>query len=246
MDKVRKGNKQLKQKAMQMYCLLRLLPIMVGEQVPEEDPYWKFYLELREIVDVLFSQSWTQPLADHYQTILAAHLKNFTVVFPGFTLPPKHHYLLHYGTFAMKTGPPYRHMTSSEEIKGNAFKRTAHVMCNFKNVPLSLANKHQLFSLMHHCSSKRMNDYIDTIRMETAALSDFSCAKDISGYLNCPMNSEFSIAQKFVVSGQLYHAEAMLPISFDDFGNVVFGQLIGAIITSDTTPRECLFCLQLR
>ena len=42
---------------MQFYCLLRLLPLMVGNKVPEENVYWEFYLELREIVDILFSQS---------------------------------------------------------------------------------------------------------------------------------------------------------------------------------------------
>lgn len=53
-EKIKEG-KSLKQKACQMGCLLRLLPLMIGSYVPESNAFWSFFLELCDIVDILFS-----------------------------------------------------------------------------------------------------------------------------------------------------------------------------------------------
>ena len=42
----------IKQNAGRMWCLLRLLPLMVG------DKYWQFFLQLKDIVEVVFG-CWT-------------------------------------------------------------------------------------------------------------------------------------------------------------------------------------------
>lgn len=50
-----KGGRNLKQKASQMWCLLRLLPLMIGSSIPKGNVFWNFFLDLCDIVDILFS-----------------------------------------------------------------------------------------------------------------------------------------------------------------------------------------------
>ena len=38
-----------------MWTLARLLPVMIGHLISDDDPHWKHYLELLEIVNLIFS-----------------------------------------------------------------------------------------------------------------------------------------------------------------------------------------------
>lgn len=52
---------------------------------------------------------------------------------------------MHYPTFALNTGPPYKMNVANQEMKSNFMKRFSHIMCNFKNVPKTQAFRHQYF-----------------------------------------------------------------------------------------------------
>ena len=41
--------------ASRMWCLARLLPLMIGESVPEDDEKWKLFLTLLTIIDYVFA-----------------------------------------------------------------------------------------------------------------------------------------------------------------------------------------------
>lgn len=41
--------------ASQMQLLVCVLPFLVGEKIPKDDSNWKFYLLLRQIVDIVVS-----------------------------------------------------------------------------------------------------------------------------------------------------------------------------------------------
>lgn len=47
--------KGLKLNASRTWCLLRLLPLMIGKMVPEGKPLWNLLLTLKEIVDIILS-----------------------------------------------------------------------------------------------------------------------------------------------------------------------------------------------
>jgi hypothetical protein len=223
-------NLSLKQRAMQFYCLFRLLPLMIGDLVPAGNAYWELYLELREIADLLFAQRWTVAMIESYKTLYADHLLHFKQLFPTFSLIPKHHFLLHYGTFAANNGPPCKIMVSSEEMKGNFFKRQSHIMCNFRNVPLSLAQKHQMFAYMSTQSYRVANTAVEILKTLEMPLESLLCSQILVSDFNI-CDKECVIAPSFIVCGQSYTADNMLPLKFDEYGNVVFGRLLGAIIS---------------
>lgn len=69
-DKIKEA-RHLKQKAAQMWCLLRLLPLMIGSYVPHAHPFWEFFLELCDIVDILFSPVQRKVFVPIFTSIIA-------------------------------------------------------------------------------------------------------------------------------------------------------------------------------
>ena len=60
-----------------MWCLAKFLPLMIGGVVPNDDEHWQHYLQLLEIVG-------------------NQYLHNFPQIYPGKSVIPKMHYLVHY------------------------------------------------------------------------------------------------------------------------------------------------------
>ena len=42
-----------------MWCFGKFLPLVIGNLVPDDDKYWEHFLQLLEIVDIVFSTSVT-------------------------------------------------------------------------------------------------------------------------------------------------------------------------------------------
>ena len=54
--------------AAQMWCLCRFLPLMIGDNIPETDIRWHNFLQLLEIIDLLFA-----PVLSQYDIMLILH-----------------------------------------------------------------------------------------------------------------------------------------------------------------------------
>ncbi len=179
-----KDSHGLQQKAFQFYCLFRLLPFMIGDLVPPGNEHWAFFLELRKCADYLFAQKWTNGTAAQFGYLWELHLRHFKRLFPDSNLLPKHHFLLHYGTTAIMTGPPYKNMVASQEMKGNFLKRSAHVMCNFKNVPHTLAWRMQFYANNCLLAGKFDKDAVGFNRQTDVNLCTLPCLNQISQMLD--------------------------------------------------------------
>ena len=239
---VKDGAHSLGQKAFQFYTLLRLLPLMIGHLIPPSNQYWDFFLQLRHVVDLLFAQKWTHAIASQFRNLYQEHLLSFKILFPTFRLIPKHHHLIHYGTFALKTGPPYKVMVASEEMKHNFFKRTAGIMCNFRNVTLSLSNKHQWFAFCNRNSKKSSNSCVDVMKTEEMSVLQLSNGSALLSILGLDETGLCTIATKFSLFGQKYIAGDVLPLRIDDFiGLPVFGKLVGALVSDKCKDVQLIF-----
>lgn len=82
--------------ATQMWCFGRLLPLMIGEKIEENNPHWDNFLLLLSIVDYclapVISKHWTAYL----RMIISDHHEEFKKLYPSFRLTPKMHYMVHY------------------------------------------------------------------------------------------------------------------------------------------------------
>ena len=81
--------------ASQMWCLGRLLPVMLGESVPVEDENWECFILLMTIVDYIFAPVISKESLPYVQQIIQEHHEKFKEVYPSCNLIPKMHYMIH-------------------------------------------------------------------------------------------------------------------------------------------------------
>lgn len=80
--------------ASQTWCLLRLLPLMVGDFIQEGDPHWRNFLLLLAICDYVCAPVVSKGVAGHLRLMIKEHHENFCELYSR-PLTPKFHYMIH-------------------------------------------------------------------------------------------------------------------------------------------------------
>ena len=138
---------------------------MIGHYVPENDEHWMHYIELLDIMDLIFSPT-VHPNMPGY---LEENLEMFVTLYGGASIIPKMHFLIHVPrllerqviiyvhTFIplnphvdesfilCRFGPLVRFWTMRFEAKHQYFKSLASRMGNFINITYSLALRQQCY-----------------------------------------------------------------------------------------------------
>ena len=114
--------------------LLRLLPLMIGQTVPDGDGAWTLLMVLKDIVELVLSPTFDDESIEYLKTKIQDHRQMLQEVFPEFRLLPKHHYLEHYPDLIRCFGPFVHLWTMRFEGKHRFFKRVIHDTQNFKYV----------------------------------------------------------------------------------------------------------------
>lgn len=131
------------------WCLLRLLPFIIGFKVPENEPAWCLLMDLKDIVELVVSPCHTDDTIRYLDIKISEHRHRYKQVFPEVKLLPKHHFLEHYPELIKAFGPLVALWTMRFEAKHSFFKRAVrHTSC-FRNILMSLAVKHQLLLAYH-------------------------------------------------------------------------------------------------
>ena len=84
------------QTAAQMWCLVRYLPLIIGDRVPKGNEYLEVILLLLECMDFIFATEITDQETLFLKSLITDHHKYFLEMFPGRHLKPKHHFITHY------------------------------------------------------------------------------------------------------------------------------------------------------
>lgn len=137
-------NCKINQTASRMWTLLRLLPLMCAAIIPENNLYWKLFLDIKDIVEIIFAPVLTIDHIAYLKIRIDDHLQLFKELFPDKTLIPKQHFLIHYPSHILNFGPLRLCWTLRFEAKHYYFKKLAAIGKNFKNITHTLANRHQL------------------------------------------------------------------------------------------------------
>lgn len=101
-------------------------------------------LELKDIVKLLSSPSFTTESLCYLQAKISDHRRLLLEVFPGTKLRPKHHDLEYYPLLIKKFAPLIEFWTITSEAKNSFFKKVFCDTGNFKNILHTLATRHQL------------------------------------------------------------------------------------------------------
>lgn len=136
---------KLKQKAAQTWCLVRALPFLVNDMVPDDDIHLKLISSLLHIMTTVFSPSFTLEELEYLHSIIKDHLHFFSSLFPEHNLINKHHNLLHYAESIKQNGPLTDYWCMRYEAKHYQLKQRASTCRNFKNIIKTIAEQHQIW-----------------------------------------------------------------------------------------------------
>ena len=79
-----------------MWCLARLLPLMIGEYVPEDDDQWGLFTKFLMILDYTLAPSINEEITEYLRKVIEDHHSRF------FELYPKRHYMIHFPDWMKK------------------------------------------------------------------------------------------------------------------------------------------------
>lgn len=137
-------NGAMRQTAAQMWCLLRFLPLIIGDKIPKGNKHWELLLLLLSRIGRKWTSSITSEATIYLKHLTAEHHTVFLQLYPHLHLKPKHHFLLHYPRAIWKIGPLKQLWTMRFEARHNFFNQLSHIVCNFKNICKTVAFRNQM------------------------------------------------------------------------------------------------------
>ena len=78
-----------------MWCLARLLPLMIGDHVPEDDNRWELFKMFLLIIDYVFAPNTDKDIMEYLCKLIRDHHLKFCELYPECSIIPKQHYMVH-------------------------------------------------------------------------------------------------------------------------------------------------------
>lgn len=82
-----------------MWCLGRFLPVLIGDKIPDDCPYWENYLTHLDIMDEVFAPVTSGGRLEYITMLIEDFLEEFKELYPERPFTPKMHYLVHVPTW---------------------------------------------------------------------------------------------------------------------------------------------------
>lgn len=214
------------------WTLLRFLPFFIGHIVPENEPSWLLILDLKDIVELVVAHVHTSETIAYLEAKIYDHRQRYLELFPNVKLLPKHHFLEHYPQMIRCFGPLVALWTMRFEAKHSFFKQVARYTNCFKNIPRSLATKHQ-FMLAY-------DTHASTLKKSSLEVSDISIlpmdvlSEGVRSKLHqrYPEITEVHMAKHLSYSGICYR-KGMLIVHGSVDGLPKFNEIIQLCIVKD-------------
>lgn len=71
------------------WTLACMLPLLIGDLVPEDNAYWQLFLLLLKIVDIVMAPKCTNGIAAYLRQLIEEHHTTFQELYPDRHLTPK-------------------------------------------------------------------------------------------------------------------------------------------------------------
>lgn len=239
-----------------VWCLLRLLPLMIGTKIPLNTPAWQILLMLREITEIVLAPKVAVPHLALLDGILRDHAELFTEVFPGAPFKPKQHYILHYPQLTVDFGPLRSVWCMRYEAKHYFFKMLVNCLHNFKSICKTLAYRHlmqQAYFLSNgFLQGKGTIEAVGKSKRELIDLCDETLLSRLQTLGIC--TSQVQPVEHAVVNGLTYRRGMFVVVDYCN-DSVVFGKIsavlicgnVAAVVVDKHTSRyeEHLGCYEL-
>lgn len=81
--------------ASQVWLLVRLLPIIIGTEVSNDNEWWANFVLQLDIADFLLAPESSEDEASLLSTMMSDHHEEFIRIYPSASITLKFHYLVH-------------------------------------------------------------------------------------------------------------------------------------------------------
>ena len=213
--------------ASQTLCLIRNLPLIFGDVVPEGDRHWHLLIILLHIINIVFSPCITEGMTVFLQHLIEDHHRLFKDLYPQNNLIPKHHFMIHYAECIRKIGPLLHVWCMRYEAKHKFFKSSIK---NFKNITKSLAKKHQI-AVAYHWESLSTKG-IESGPVKTKILTDVENGDLISEHFQIDLLSEINVTTWVNHNGAEYHTGLVVCTDFVH-EMPVFSKIVGIFLRNE-------------
>lgn len=136
-------NSKLKLTARETWTFMSLLPLMIGDLIPEECEIWNMFCKLSELVDICLESTFTERNISLLQTLVQQFNSAYILHFKK-DLKPKFHFLVHYSTIIRQSGPLKYLWNFRNEGKLREYKIYARSITSRTNITKSFAIKSML------------------------------------------------------------------------------------------------------
>lgn len=221
-DKDRLQNDKIKMSASEMWTFVRHFGLIVGDLVPEDDPTWRLYLNLREILALVSSTKIQKGCTSLLRTLVAEHHKLARTELNR-DLKPTDHHLVHYSTIMDASGPLVNLWCMRFESKHREQKMTAISSSNKINLCKTIALKQQLKLTHQIYSGSLFSKAIQTGLFRKCTLYHLSLVFDTSLQENHQsLNTSINIHNWVEKNGSRYKNGLALCIGLNE-GSPQFG-----------------------
>lgn len=215
------------------WCLLRMIPLMIGDKVPEDEPAWEVLMTLKDVVELVMAPLHTDETIGYMQSKISEHRYRYLDLFPKEKVRPKHHFLEHYPLLTTVYGPLVHFWTMRFEAKHRFFKRIVRQTGCFRNILMTMARKHQSMIAYHthDCNDQRP---ALTVSQKTQVAVDVLKDSIKESFARKFPGEEFvNMTNKATILGTDYNVGMMLP--FGSTGGLPdFGEIQQMIIVHET------------
>jgi hypothetical protein len=233
----------LNQSASRMWCLIRLLPLMLSDKIPLGDHYMELLLVLKDIVEIVFSPKLSLEHVAYLEFLILSHHQLFAELFPDRRFKPKQHYLIHYPDLFLQYGPLIHFWSMRFEAKHGYFKSLVSTLRNFKDITGLLARRHQLLQASLQVDHHILRPDVDVGAVDVSCISTFSTAVQILIHKSVRDSPTVQHSDHVKVNGTSYSTGMVVVVGVTDSGPV-FG-VINMILVSATREVHFLVRIQL-
>ena len=85
-----------------MWCLSRLLLLVIGELIPEQNLYWDNFTLMLTITDYAFAPVTSADIAMYVKDLILEHHQTFHELYSNASIIPKMHYMVHLPEWMMR------------------------------------------------------------------------------------------------------------------------------------------------
>ncbi|XP_071813669.1 uncharacterized protein [Apostichopus japonicus] len=232
---------KLGQKAVQMWCLTRMLPLLIGSRVPYNNEYYELLLLLLRCMDIIFAPVISTSHTVYLKHLIMEHHAQFKLKFPGQRFINKQHHMVHYPTCIRMSGPLTTLQCLKYEMKHSFSKKIAAINCNFKNICQSVTLKHQIMQCAVWSGSGLRLDF-ECAGGNLTSIDSLAGSRVIAEHLQVAEDTEIFEARQVSLFGTDYKPKLFLATDMvEDIPQ--FGRICSILVRAQT-PESVYFVVQ--